>query len=1298
MADALTIALIVSARDEASEVLAGIQDQIDKLAGTIDEGIGGAAGVVDKLDESFKGLSDQLVPANEQLSLLEKGATGVGEQMAFFEKEAGTSAETLGKLDGSAQGVVAEFRAMLEAVDGAKGAFQQLNDTMLGGLDLATNMSDSVYALAAAISRMGEDTSIASTEMMKPDAWSAVMNKFAISVDGAAGAIDDLDTQMAPAIEDATIYATRLDRMAESAGMTTQALLAYFNRQQEVTTETQAVTTATNEAVAAAQRYYDAMVKAAGASLDDATRVQMLAEATYGLNEADTALFTQAQKAAEALKAEADGVTSVNTTMREAPLASAEFVASTNSILKGLGEQKTALQDIMATQQKMADEGVAAYGEASAAVQKYGAATTETAGEVDAASATIIRTNGLVAKSAEDTAVKSEASSGFSLTAFDHFALGVAIVGGAIGYESIKMASNFQSATTAIANSAGTSVQAAQKVANAFLNATKLFSGTQLAQAFAGVAGQFKTMNGQALDAGEALTIMTNASNLAAASGGKLSNNTHDLANAMMVFHIQTGMAGNAADIMWNTGKALGLTTDQLSSSFSRLQPFVAGTGMSLANAASIMLELGKSTGTGTYAMRVAGTAIQNLVSPTAAATTVMDNLGISVDNSQGKFIGIRAVIGELHDAMARLPGPAAAMAATQKLAGDAAQMAGLKTQTQTTAVKAQEAALTQSEIPLKAQAAQLSKNSLMVDLFSKNAGAMAAVVAGGVPAFDAATRAVSQHGTAAAAAAAKAKTLHGELTQLKSRVSDLGVEIGTALIPPLTHIVGAVLPVVTAMSSFASKNKDVTVALAGLVGLLLIAVGAIKAVTFVMKTYGEVTKIAGAVSKLFGSSQAEMAGVTDASTASVEGQSVALGASSGAFLDGSFAVDEYATSEVAADAASVPLIASMLAIAAAALLNPWTWIIIGIVAAIAAIVLIVTHFNTFKAVMLDVWNVLKEAGPVFLLVLVPPIGMLILLIQHFGLVKQAAEDAWDGIKAAWSVVSGFFSGIGTDILDAFTSLWSLVKAGFTQDWDDIKSVWNVVIGFFQNIGTSVSTALTNAMNRVKGIFTSVWDDIQAAWNAAVSFFTGIVTGIESAFSGIASKLGGYAKDAWNAITKAFSTVYDTAKGWVLDMVAPFFSLGSSIIGAIGSVGSLLIGIGESIINGLTAGIESALKHTYSVVAGIAGHIKSLKGPESYDIQLLVSNGQAIMKGLETGINLGFQQSVAPALHGVTNSIPGEVTAPTSSLGGGGGQPTINVNLYMSGAVYGNINQFLNDIGRKLATELVPASGTRLVA
>lgn len=93
----------------------------------------------------------------------------------------------------------------------------------------------------------------------------------------------------------------------------------------------------------------------------------------------------------------------------------------------------------------------------------------------------------------------------------------------------------------------------------------------------------------------------------------------------------------------------------------------------------------------------------------------------------------------------------------------------------------------------------------------------------------------------------------------------------------------------------------------------------------------------------------------------------------------------------------------------------------------------------------------------------------------------------------------------------------------------------------------------------------------------------------------------------------------------------------------------LLEAAGRAIMDGLGNGIRAAAQAVFDFVSTIAGRIRELKGPLSYDKRLLIPEGKAIMGGLESGLRTGFG-SVATFISSVAPRIANEFTGMDTTL------------------------------------------------
>jgi len=105
---------------------------------------------------------------------------------------------------------------------------------------------------------------------------------------------------------------------------------------------------------------------------------------------------------------------------------------------------------------------------------------------------------------------------------------------------------------------------------------------------------------------------------------------------------------------------------------------------------------------------------------------------------------------------------------------------------------------------------------------------------------------------------------------------------------------------------------------------------------------------------------------------------------------------------------------------------NPIGLVVVAITALIAAVALLVTHFEEFKEFFAETWESIKEiAGTVA------------------GAISEAFSNAWDAIKRAWGAVGDFFGGIWDGIKEAFANVGEWFKGVFEGARDAIEQIWD---------------------------------------------------------------------------------------------------------------------------------------------------------------------------------------------------------------------------------------------------------------
>ncbi|MFQ4148260.1 phage tail tape measure protein [Arthrobacter sp. LAPM80] len=355
---------------------------------------------------------------------------------------------------------------------------------------------------------------------------------------------------------------------------------------------------------------------------------------------------------------------------------------------------------------------------------------------------------------------------------------GAAVV---VGVEAVKMAGEFQESTTKMAGQAGISADAAGKIGKAFLSAAgqTTFAAQTMVDAYSPVSKQLAAVEGHALSSSDALKVMNAASSLAEATGTDLAAATSTLAVTMQSYHIGVEGAAEASNVLFNASTLLNTPISDVSNAVDKLHGRLGVAAPSLADTASLMVDLAQHGVTGSRGLMVMQTAMSTLLGGSKTTNDTLKSLGVSVFDSSGKFIGMQAAIAKLSPALGK-------MTDQQKAAAETA-------------------------------------------LFGASAaGTMNGVMSGGAAAFDKASAAVEKHGSVETAAEANAHTFGGQLKTLWATVKDLGVTLGTVLLPPLQ----ATLAGFMGFFNFLKANQPVAVALGVVVGTIAVGLSSLYVIT----------------------------------------------------------------------------------------------------------------------------------------------------------------------------------------------------------------------------------------------------------------------------------------------------------------------------------------------------------------------------------------------------------------------------------------------------------------------------------
>lgn len=313
--------------------------------------------------------------------------------------------------------------------------------------------------------------------------------------------------------------------------------------------------------------------------------------------------------------------------------------------------------------------------------------------------------------------------------------------------------------------------------------------------------------------------------------------------------------------------------------------------------------------------------------------------------------------------------------------------------------------------------------------------------------------------------------------------------------------------------------------------------------------------------------------------------------------------------------AVAVGVLNTVLAVQTAIMMaNPTTWIILGIVAAIAALILIIKNWGAITETIAAVWEKVKNAVintwnniysmfvGIFTAILNNPVVQLIVnfVTTEFNIMKNLITGIWNGIK---DIAAGAWEWIKNVILGPVLLLCDLVTGNFTKLKEDASKI-------FSNLGNALSTI----WNGISGIASSIWTAIKEHIGNTVGR---MVDGVKFAIQ----KIPGIFSDIFGKVRNFVTSLPGEALRW-----------------------------GRDIIDGIADGIRGAIGKVTNAVKGVADKIRSFlhfSEPDVGPLSDFHTYMPDMMSGLASGIKAGIpmlQKAAGLAAGVISGGLNGTVT------------------------------------------------------
>lgn len=337
---------------------------------------------------------------------------------------------------------------------------------------------------------------------------------------------------------------------------------------------------------------------------------------------------------------------------------------------------------------------------------------------------------------------------------------------------------------------------------------------------------------------------------------------------------------------------------------------------------------------------------------------------------------------------------------------------------------------------------------------------------------------------------------------------------------------------------------------------------------------------------------------------------------------------------------------------------NPIGLIIIGIMALIAAVILLVQNWDTVTAWVTQVWG-----GFVNWIIEITD-GFVVWWNQLWGGFGNWVGEVWGGfinwIKELW----GGFTAWVTETANAFVAWWNALWAGFggwiTGIWQGfiswIQALWSGFVAFL-TVGIAAFTAAWNATWAAVGQF------IQNIWNGFISFVTGAWNGFVGFIQGALNNLKSFWNSAWTAVGNTVSTAWNFILNTVRSFLNNVSSFVNSVLNNIGSffrsvwngIVSFISGIpgrfmaGLSALSGLAGRVGGYFSEMYSRIQSVVGNVLSFVGGIPGKILAGLGNMGSLLLGAGADLMAGLQNGITGA---IANVVGAAKNAAGAVLGG----------------------------------------------